>query len=145
MRVKVQRGLDSGVPQLLLRNLGGYADIVQDRSVYVAKLMPRYALKRVSKASSNRTSTCRFAATFLRNARYKYARKSRIGGRSASCFTRTASETVAAASSKRFMATQGSASNFSAYETACGAISCAAVKTHDAMTLPRGSTAFTRC
>jgi len=45
MRAKVQRGLDSSVSQLLLRNLGGYADIMQDRSVYVAKLMPRYALK----------------------------------------------------------------------------------------------------
>jgi len=40
MRVKVQRGLDTSVPQLLLRDLGGYADIVQDASVYVAKLMP---------------------------------------------------------------------------------------------------------
>jgi len=43
--VKVQRGLDSSVSQLLLRDLGGYADIVQDGSVYVAKLMPRYSLK----------------------------------------------------------------------------------------------------
>jgi hypothetical protein len=45
MSVKVQRGLDSSVSQLLLRDLGGYADIVQDRGVYVAKLMPRHALK----------------------------------------------------------------------------------------------------
>ena len=43
--VKVQRGLDSSVSQLLLRDLGGYTDIVQDGSVYVAKLMPRYSLK----------------------------------------------------------------------------------------------------
>jgi hypothetical protein len=45
MRVKVQRGFDTSVSQLLLRDLGGYADIVQDGSVYVAKLMPRHALK----------------------------------------------------------------------------------------------------
>jgi len=45
MRVEVQRGLDGRVSQLLLRDLGGYADIVQDGSVYVAKLMPRHALK----------------------------------------------------------------------------------------------------
>ena len=45
MRVKVQRGFDAGMAQLLLRDLGGYADIVQDGSVYVAKLMPRHSLK----------------------------------------------------------------------------------------------------
>jgi len=45
MRVEVQRSLDSRVSQLLLCDLGGYADIVQDGSVYVAKLVPRYSLK----------------------------------------------------------------------------------------------------
>jgi len=45
MRVKVQRGRDTSVSQLLLRDLGGYSDIVQDGSVYVAKLMPRHSLK----------------------------------------------------------------------------------------------------
>jgi len=45
MRVKVQRGFDAGISQLLLRDLGGHADIVQDRSVYVTQLMPRYSLK----------------------------------------------------------------------------------------------------
>jgi hypothetical protein len=28
MGVEVQRGLDSGMPQLLLRDLGGHADVV---------------------------------------------------------------------------------------------------------------------
>src|SRR6266568_5684164 len=42
MRVQVQRGLNGRVSQLLLRDLGGYADIVQDESVHVAKLMPRF-------------------------------------------------------------------------------------------------------
>src|SRR5207253_9589650 len=45
MRVEVQRGLDRSVPQLLLRDLGGYADVVQDRSMNVTQLMPRHALK----------------------------------------------------------------------------------------------------
>ena len=45
MRIQVQRGFDRSVSQLLLRDLGGYADIVQDGSVYVAKLMPRDPLK----------------------------------------------------------------------------------------------------
>ena len=38
MRIKVQRGLDRSVPQLLLRDLGGYADVVQDRSMYVTAI-----------------------------------------------------------------------------------------------------------
>lgn len=38
VRVKVQRGLDSSVSQLLLRDLGGYADVVRDGSVDVTKL-----------------------------------------------------------------------------------------------------------
>ncbi len=45
MRIKVRRGLDRSVPQLLLRDLGGYADVVQDRSMYVTQLMPRHAIK----------------------------------------------------------------------------------------------------
>jgi hypothetical protein len=45
MSVEVERSRDGRVSQLLLRNLGGYADIVQGGSVYVAKLMPRHALK----------------------------------------------------------------------------------------------------
>src|SRR6266550_26853 len=45
MSVEVQRGLDRSVPQLLLRDLGGYADVVQDRSMNVTQLMPRHALK----------------------------------------------------------------------------------------------------
>jgi len=43
--IKVQRGLDRSVPQLLLRDLGGYADVVQDRSMYVTQLMSRHAIK----------------------------------------------------------------------------------------------------
>jgi len=45
MRIQVQRGLDRSVPQLLLRNLGWCANVVQDRSMYVTQLMPRHALK----------------------------------------------------------------------------------------------------
>src|SRR6266568_4871341 len=42
MLVQVQRGLNGRVSRLLLRDLGGYADIVQDESVHVAKFMPRF-------------------------------------------------------------------------------------------------------
>jgi len=42
MRVQVQRGLNGRVSRLLLRDLGGYADVVQDGSVHVAKFMPRF-------------------------------------------------------------------------------------------------------
>ena len=45
MRVDVQRGLDTSVPQLLLRNFGRYTDVVKGRSVYVTKLVPRNAPK----------------------------------------------------------------------------------------------------
>lgn len=43
MRVKIQRGFDSSVPQPLLRDLGGDANVVKDRSVDVTQLMPRHA------------------------------------------------------------------------------------------------------
>jgi len=51
MRIKVQRGLDRSVPQLLLRDLGGYADVVQDRSMYVTQKPASAALFSVVKAS----------------------------------------------------------------------------------------------
>jgi hypothetical protein len=47
--VKVQRGLDSSVSQLLLRDLGGYTDTVQDGSVYVAKLTGTFFLSKSAK------------------------------------------------------------------------------------------------
>ena len=45
MCAKVQRSFDRSMPQLLLRNLGGYANVVQHRSMYVTQLMPRHALQ----------------------------------------------------------------------------------------------------
>jgi hypothetical protein len=45
MCVEIQRGFDSSVSQLLLSDLSGNADVVQDRCVYVTQLMPRHALE----------------------------------------------------------------------------------------------------
>ena len=44
MGVEIQRGFDSRVSQLLLSDLGGNADVIQERCMYMAQLMPRNAL-----------------------------------------------------------------------------------------------------
>jgi hypothetical protein len=56
---------------------------------------------------------------------------------------RTASDTVAATSSSRFIATQESPTNFSAYERALAATSLAAESTPGPIGRPRRSTLFT--